>query len=130
LWIGAASIPIDRFFIGSIPDKLLSVRIVEIGDELEIVVLSAEPTVEWTRILDAALPRAPKRLRLYAGYLGEVFGYLPTAAQVLEGGYEVEGFQPLFGLSGRFESTRIEPAVASCVKSAFDDMERERRATV
>jgi len=130
LWIGAASIPIDRFFSGSIPDKLLSVRIIEIGDELEIVVLSAEPTVEWTRILDAALPRAPKRLRLYAGYLGEVFGYLPTAAQVLEGGYEVEGFQPLFGLSGRFESTRIEPVVTNCVRSAFDDMERERRATV
>ena len=130
LWIGAASIPIDRFFSGSIPDKLLSVRIIEIGDELEIVVLSAEPTVEWTRILDDALPRAPKRFRLYAGYLGEVFGYLPAAAQVLEGGYEVEGFQPLFGLSGRFESTRIEPVVTNCVRSAFDDMERERRATV
>ena len=125
LEIGAASIPIDRFFSGSVPDKLLSSRIIEIGDELEIVVLSAEPTVEWTGILDDAVPRAPKRLRLYAAYLGEVFGYLPTSAQVLEGGYEVEGFQPLFGLSGRFESTRIEPAVVSCVKSAFDDMERE-----
>jgi hypothetical protein len=124
LGLGSASMPIDRFFTGSIPDKELTARIVEIGDALEIVALSAEVTVEWQRILDSVVPRAPQRMRLYTGYLGAVYGYLPTAAQVREGGYEVQGFQPLFGMSGRFEPGRIEPAVATCVKSAFDDMER------
>jgi hypothetical protein len=60
------------------------------------------------------------------GYLGSVFGYLPTAAQVAEGGYEVEGFQPLFGLSGHFESSRIEEVVSACVKSAFGDAAHKR----
>ena len=80
--------------------------------------------MEWQRILDEAVPAAEGRIRLYAGYLGALFGYLPTAAQVLEGGYEVEGFQPLFGLSGRFEPASIGPAVAGCVKTAFEDLER------
>jgi len=123
---GSAAIPLGDFFSGSVPDKMLSAQTVRIGDELEIVALSAEVTVEWERILDQAIPTAPGRIRLHAGYLGALFGYLPTAAQIPEGGYEVEGFQPLFGLSGRFEPDRIGPAVAGCVKSAFEDMERAK----
>ncbi len=86
--------------------------------------LSAEACVEWERILDQAVPPPAGRIRLYAGYLGALFGYLPTAAQIPEGGYEVEGFQPLFGLSGRFDSGRIGPAIAGCVDRAFADLER------
>lgn len=123
---GSASIAIDRFFTGAIPDKALTVRVLQIGDVLELVVLSAEVTVDWQRILDSVIPPAPALLRLYTGYLGAVFGYLPIAAQVAEGGYEVEGFQPLFGLSGHFETGRIEPAVTACVRSAFDDLERAK----
>jgi hypothetical protein len=123
---GSAAIPLDDFFHGSVPDKMLSAQIVRIGDELEIVALSAEVTVEWERILDQAIPTAPGRIRLHAGYLGALFGYLPTAAQIPQGGYEVEGFQPLFGLSGRFQSDRIEPAITGCVKSAFEDLERAK----
>ena len=104
---GSAEIPLGEFFTGSTPDKRLAARVIRIGEELEIVALSAEVTVEWQRILDEAVPAAEGRIRLYAGYLGALFGYLPTAAQVLEGGYEVEGFQPLFGLSGRFESGQL-----------------------
>ena len=62
-------------------------------------------------------------IRLYTGYLGAVFGYLPTAKQVTEGGYEVNGFQSLFGMSGRFDSRRIFPAVAGCVRSALEALE-------
>jgi hypothetical protein len=86
--------------------------------------------VEWERVLDQALPIQSGRIRLYAGYLGAVFGYLPTAAQVPEGGYEVEGFQPFFGMSGRFESDQIGAAVAGCVKSAFEDLERAKKRVI
>lgn len=120
---GLANIPLGDFFQGSVPDKMLTAKIVRIGEGLEIVALSAEVTVEWQRILDQAMPPAGRRIRLYVGYLGALFGYLPTAAQVAEGGYEVEGFQPLFGLSGHFEADRIGAAVVGCVKSAFEDME-------
>ena len=117
-------IPLGEFFEGAAPDKPLAVQIVQIGEELEIVALSAEACVEWERILDEAVPPPAGRIRLYAGYLGALFGYLPTAAQIPEGGYEVEGFQPLFGLSGHFEPGRIGPAIAGVVKGAFADMER------
>jgi len=124
---GSASIALGDFFHGSIPDKRLAARVIGIGEELEIVAVSAEPSVEWQQILDEAAPVRPGRIRLYAGYLGALFGYLPTAAQVLEGGYEVEGFQPFFGLSGRFDAGRIGPAVEGCVKSAFEDLAQRGR---
>ncbi len=126
LQTGSAAIPLTDFFSGSTPDKALAAQVVRIGDELEIVALSAEVTVEWERILDAAVPIPSPRIRLYAGYLGALFGYLPTAAQVPEGGYEVEGFQPLFGLSGAFDPARISPAVAGCVKNAFENLEQAK----
>jgi hypothetical protein len=126
LQTGSARIPLGSFFDGSIPDKMLTARVVRLGEEFEIVALSAEPSVEWQRILDDAVPIPPVRIRLYAGYLGAVFGYLPTAAQIAEGGYEVEGFQPFFGLSGDFDSAQIGAAVTGCVKSAFGDLERAK----
>jgi hypothetical protein len=124
---GSASIPLGDFFHGSVPDKQLAAQVIDIGEALEIVAVSAEPSVEWESILDQALPVRPGRIRLYAGYLGALFGYLPTATQVGEGGYEVEGFQPFFGLSGRFDSNRIGPAVEGCVRSAFADLEQRGR---
>ena len=121
---GSARIPLDAFFTGTTPNKMLEAQIVRLGEELEIVALSAEPSVEWQRIFDQAFPVPPGRIRLYAGYLGALFGYLPTASQIPEGGYEVAGFQPFFGLSGGFDSVRIGAAVTGCVDRAFEDLER------
>jgi hypothetical protein len=119
---GSASIPLGEFFKGSAPDKPLAAQVIQLGDALELVALSAEVTVEWQDIIDRAMPVRDGRTRLYAGYLGALFGYLPTALQIGQGGYEVEGFQPLFGLSGEFDSKKITPAVIDCVKRAFDDL--------
>jgi hypothetical protein len=127
LQAGSASLALDALFSGSTPDKDLAVQIVRIGHQLEILALSAEVTVPWQGILDSAIPPADGALRLHAGYAGALFGYLPTAAQIAEGGYEVEGFQPLFGLSGHFEADRIEPAVIGCVRRAFNDLESKSR---
>jgi hypothetical protein len=119
---GSASIPLGEFFNGSAPDKPLTVQVIQLGDALELVALSAEVSVEWLDLIDRAIPVRDGRTRLYAGYLGALFGYLPTALQVGQGGYEVEGFQPFFGLSGDFDPERITPAVIDCVKRAFDDL--------
>lgn len=121
---GSSAIPLSAFFTGTTPDKRLTVQILRLGDQLEIFALSAEPTVEWQGILDDACPGSSKAIRLYTGYLGDVFGYLPTARQVTEGGYEVNGFQSLFGLSGRFDANRIAATVTGCVNSAIDSLER------
>ena len=121
---GSASIPLGGFFAGSAPDKPLAVQIVRFGDMIELVALSAEATVEWQAIIDREIPARDGRMRLYAGYLGALFGYLPTAQQIPQGGYEVEGFQPLFGLSGRFDSETIMSCVMGGVREAFDELER------
>jgi hypothetical protein len=126
LAIGSASIPLGAFFKGSAPDKPLAVQVVRLGDNIELVALSAEATVEWQSIIDREIPVQNGRIRLYAGYLGALFGYLPTAVQIRQGGYEVEGFQPLFGLSGTFDSESMLPAVVSGVKRAFDDLAKCR----
>jgi hypothetical protein len=126
---GSSAIPLGRFFKGTTPDKTFTTQIVRIGDELEILALSAEPTVEWQGILEDATTRA-QGIRLYTGYLGAVFGYLPTAKQVTEGGYEVNGFQSLFGMSGHFDSVRIGPAVAGCVRSALEALKHTKDGAV
>jgi len=118
----AAQIPLGEFFAGTAPDKPLSVQALRLGEAFELLALSAEVTLEWQAILDAALPVAEGRLRLYAGYLGTVYGYLPTPGQIGEGGYEVTGFQRLFGLSGNFDAGKIAPAVVGCAKRAIDDL--------
>lgn len=127
LQTGSAQIPLSDFFEGSAPDKPLVIQIIRLGDALEIVAMSAEPCVGWERILDEAAPLPAGRIRLYSGYLGALFGYLPTTAQIPEGGYEVEAFQPLFGLSGHFESEKIGPAVIDCAIRAFEDLDRRKR---
>lgn len=122
LSVSAADIPLSEFFTGTTPDKPLTVQTLRLGSSLELVALSAEVTVEWQSLLDRALPVGEGRLRLYAGYLGTVFGYLPTPGQVGEGGYEVTGFQKLFGLSGNFDAGKITPAVTACAKRALDGL--------
>ena len=121
---GTASIPLATFFQGAVPEKPLTAQVLRIGENLEIIALSAEACVGWEAILERALPVSEPRIRLYAGYLGALFGYLPTAAQIAEGGYEVTGFQPLFGLSGQFLTERIEAAVVGCVNDATADLGR------
>jgi hypothetical protein len=122
LSVSAAQIPLAEFFSGSAPDKPLTVQALRLGEAFELVALSAEVTVEWQSILDAALPALAGRLRLHAGYLGTVYGYLPTPRQIGEGGYEVTGFQRLFGLSGNFDAGKIAPAVVACAKRALDEL--------
>jgi hypothetical protein len=120
---GCADLPLAAFFHGHTPEKRLAVHIVRLG-EVELMALSAEATVEWQRIFDRELPPREGTLRLYAGYLGALYGYLPTPDQIRSGGYEVTGFQALFGLSGAFDAEKIVPTVVDCVKRALDELER------
>jgi hypothetical protein len=120
--VGTAQIPLAEFFHGRAPDKPLTIQVLRLGTVFELIAVSAEVTVEWQSILDSALPVAEGRLRLHAGYLGALYGYLPTPRQIGEGGYEVTGFQHLFGLSGNFDAGKIVPAMVGCAKRAFDDL--------
>lgn len=75
----------------------LEVARIQLDEILDIFALSGEPV---TGIADL-LPKAD-RPRIAAGYMGHMFGYLPTSKILAEGGYEADGFRPGFSLPGRY----------------------------
>jgi neutral ceramidase len=87
--------------IGLRSQKELRLQEIWLGSDLVVSGLSAEVAVEYVELLRKL--RAPARV-IPVGCVGDVYGYLPVDAMVPEGGYEVRGFVPRFGLSGRFVS--------------------------
>jgi hypothetical protein len=77
----------------------LSVQMITIAADLLLVAISAEPTSAWAEIVCDLLP---DRLVIPVGCANQVYGYLPTAREAAQGGYEAEGFLPAFNLAGRF----------------------------
>lgn len=67
---------------------------------VEIIGVGAEISAGWTSRLGLASCR---QRQILSGCVGRVFGYLPTEEQVLEGGYEVNGFRRGFGISGAYQ---------------------------
>lgn len=60
----------------------------QLGDDLTLVALSGEVVVDYVYMVEKAL--GPNRLWI-AGYSNDVFGYLPSARVLAEGGYETRG---------------------------------------
>ena len=124
---GSAAIPLGDFFSGSAPDKLLAAQVCQnrratrtrraVGGSDRG--MGAHSSIGRSR-------SASGRIRLYAGYLGALFGYLPTAGTDPEGGYEVEGSSPCLGCQAHFDSGQIGAAVIGCVKKAIEDLERSK----
>jgi len=62
--------------------------VLQLGGDLTIVLLSGEVVVDYVRLLEDAL--GPTRLWVLA-YTNDVYGYLPSARVLGEGGYETRG---------------------------------------
>lgn len=60
----------------------------QFGDDLTLVALSGEVVVDYVPLLEKVL--GPNRLWM-AAYCNDVFGYLPSARVLREGGYETRG---------------------------------------
>jgi hypothetical protein len=60
----------------------------QFGDDLTLVGLPGEVVVDYVTLLEKAL--GPNRLWI-AAYSNDVFGYLPSAKVIEEGGYETRG---------------------------------------
>src|SRR5205823_4078595 len=74
------------------------VTVWQLGRDLTLVALSGEVVVDYVALLEKAL--GPNRLWL-AAYCNDVFGYLPSARVLAEGGYETRGLYA--GGVGRFD---------------------------
>ena len=60
----------------------------QLGDDLTLVALSGEVVVDYVRLLEDAI--GPGRL-WFAAYCHDVYGYLPSARVLRQGGYETRG---------------------------------------
>jgi neutral ceramidase len=86
------------------------VAIWQLGNELTLVALSGEVVVDYVALLDKAL--GPNRLWLAADS-NDLFGYLPSARVLEEGGYETRGLYA--GGIGRF-SPRAQDVLVEKVR--------------
>lgn len=69
-------IALSRLLTG-VGDRSFEIAKVSLGDAIQIVMLAAEPSAAHAKAVARALLGAWP-----IGYLGDVFGYLPTSAQV------------------------------------------------
>jgi hypothetical protein len=86
---------------------------VTLSPSLNIIALSAEPVMDYEEKIANTFSMKKSDI-LFAGYIDDVFGYLPTEQMREEGGYEAEDFFAAFGLSGKFKGG-IEQRVLSAV---------------
>lgn len=108
-------VSLDALLDADNPGKQVEFRRLTLGD-LDFWAVSAEPSVA----LKEMIPDEASAIAL--GYLGDVFGYWPTAAQAAEGGYEGRGFIDIFSLSGRFR-----PLIDTIFKDMVERLRAERQ---
>ena len=101
--------------IGLHSQKELRLQEIWLGSDLVVSGLSAEVAVEYVELLRKL--RAPARV-IPVGCMGDVYGYLPVDSMVPEGGYEVRGFVPRFGLRGRFVPNVTEVVEEKLLRTA------------
>jgi neutral ceramidase len=85
----------------------------QLGSDLTLVALPGEVVVDYVRLLEEAL--GPNKLWI-AGYTFDVFGYLPSARVLREGGYETRGLYA--GGIGLFAPEAEQAVVAKVVELA------------
>lgn len=105
--------PLDHLLTGD-DARTVSIPIarLELNDDLKLAFIGAEPSNRYVaRLREICGPAT-----ITVGYFQNVFGYLPVEEQLPEGGYEVDGFQYWFGLSGEFKPG-FEQRVLDCFHS-------------
>jgi hypothetical protein len=95
---------------------------VELGRQLRFVCVSAEIT--WPHA--DMMKRAVSDKSVWpVGYIDAAFGYIPTQAMVAVGGYEVVGFQPLFGVKGEFHADAEESVRSLLLQEPGSELQQQ-----
>ncbi|MHC4325115.1 MAG: cellulase family glycosylhydrolase, partial [Planctomycetota bacterium] len=85
------------------------VQVVRFGNDLTMVALAGEVVVDYSLRLKSELPG---RAVWVAGYSNDVFGYIPSARVLAEGGYEAGGAMRYTDLPGPFAPSVEERIIA------------------
>jgi hypothetical protein len=105
LEFGKLSISLEAFIDPAPADRQLYFALLGLSEEIRLVFVSAEPTIELEQVFHEIVSGA-----WLAGYAQDVFGYLTTDQQFREGGYESDYFRKAFGLKGTLRG-RNEPMI-------------------
>lgn len=88
--------PISEILDGTCPVPEMHGKAIRAPGLGRVIALSSEPVAAIAGLI------AGCEDDIVLGYEGDVFGYLPTDAQIREGGYEAKRFMKAFGLTGAF----------------------------
>jgi hypothetical protein len=91
----------------------------QFGDDLTLVGFSGETVGDYVRLTEQAI--GPLKLWV-AGYCNDVFGYLPSARVLAQGGYETKGL--VRGGVGRF-APEAEPVVVETIRQLAAEVGRK-----
>jgi hypothetical protein len=97
------------------------IAIWQFGTDLTLVGLSGEVVVDYVARIEQAI--GPLNLWM-AAYCNDVFGYLPSARVLREGGYETRGLY-----SGELFSPRVEEVVVEAVTTLAAEAGRTKNAS-
>ncbi len=103
--------PLREFVTGAVDGRGVAFHLIVLGEHVTVVGVSAEVVTEYGRAVREAFPGT---VMIPVGYIDDVYGYLPTARMLGEGGYEVSWFLDSFGLSGS-----LDPKVEERFRSAL-----------
>ena len=96
----------------------------QFGDDLTLVALSGETVVDYVALTEKTL--GPLNLWV-AGYCNDVFGYLPSARILKEGGYETRGlYHGGVGLFSPAVDQTVADALRNLAKLAGRGLPKER----
>lgn len=88
--------PLHRFVEGAEGGQVTFHRL-DLGEEIAVVGISAEVVTEYAPMVRRIFDRP---VTIPVGYIDEVYGYLPVARMLGEGGYEASWFLRPFALDG------------------------------
>lgn len=89
--------PLENFVLGISDERQVAFHRVTLGKELTVVGISAEVVTEYGALVNSTFDGS---INIPVGYIDEVYGYLPVARMLQEGGYEASWFLRPFALEG------------------------------
>lgn len=98
------------------------VQAIRFGDDLMMVALAGEVVVDYSLRLKRELTGAPLWV---AGYSNDVFGYVPSARVIHEGGYEGGGAVVYTPLAGPFAPS-VEESIVGTVHKLVRELKTEQ----
>lgn len=104
---------------GKLPEHYgTPIAVWQFGSDLTLVALSGEVVVDYVSLIEQAL--GPQRLWI-AAYCNDVYGYLPSARVLAEGGYETRGLY--YGGIGLF-TPQAQDVLVAHVKALADQVRK------